>query len=291
VLLLFNLRIVKVVLASCPVFRLDYTVDYKMRLEECTVGLNLLLSILLVVLHSADSGHQRGVKQYTLQYSLCLEPLGRGPASGSSTCTTLATSQLFVLADTTAGTRTVVIRAKELLVNGSSVGSETFGARAEDGGALVDYHVSAHVPPVLKDVFRRLCQVLLDPSAAEDASSSFLQCRETSSERTDASWRTVKECESPPDPRAGVLYDTFSLTADHKAEWRAEGSGPVLSRWRLAESLRHAVNLRPDFGERVETLLELLEVEKEEEQVVEEEFSLQHVDLFRNVFLSLIMML
>jgi hypothetical protein len=194
------------------------------------------------------------------------------------------------LADTTAGTRTVVIKAKELLINGSSVGSETFGARAEEGGALVDYHVSAHVSPVLKDVFRRLCQVLLDPSAVEDASSSFLQCRETSSERTGASWRTVRECESPPDPRAGVLYDTFSLTAAHKAEWRAEGSGPVLSRWRLAESLRHAVNLRPDFGERVETLLELLEVDGEKEEE-EEEFSLQHIDLFRNVFSPLIMML
>jgi hypothetical protein len=262
-----------------------------MRLENCTAGLNLLLSVLLAVLHSADSGHQRGVKQYTLQYSVCLEPLGSGPASGISTCTTLATSQLFVLADTTSSTRSVVIRAKELLVNGSSVGSETFGAQAEDGGALVDYHVSAHVSPVLKDVFRRLCQVLLDPSAAKDAPPSFLQCRETSSERTDASWGTVRECDSPPDPRAGVLYDTFSLTADHKAEWRAEGSGPVLSRWRLAESLRHAANLRPDFGERVETLLELVEVEKEEEQLGEEEFSLQHVDLFRNVFFSLIMML
>jgi hypothetical protein len=261
-----------------------------MRLEECTAGLNLLLSIMLVLLHSADSGHQPGVKQYTLQYSLCLEPLGRGPASGSSTCTTLATSQLFLLADTTAGTRSVVIRAKELLVNGSSVGSETFGARAEEGGALVDYHVSAHVSPVLKDVFRRLCQVLLDPSAVEDASSSFLQCRETSSERTGASWRTVRECESPPDPRAGVLYDTFSLTADHTAEWRADGSGLVLSGWRLAESLRHAANLRPDFGERVETLLELLEVDGEKEEE-EEEFSLQHIDLFRNVFSPLIMML
>jgi hypothetical protein len=251
-----------------------------MRLEACTAGLNLLLSVLLILLHSADSGHQRGVKQYTLQYSLCLEPLGRGPASGSPTCTTLATSKLFVLADTTAGTRTSVIKAKELLVNGSSIGSETFGARAEVGGALVDYHVSAYVSPALKDVFRRLCQVLLDPSAVEDVPPSFLQCRETSSERTDASRRTVRECESLPDPRAGVLYDTFSLTADHKVDWQAVGSGPVLSGWRLAESLRHAANLRPDFGERVETLLELLEVDREE-QVGEEEFSLQHVDLFR----------
>jgi hypothetical protein len=261
----------------------------RMRLEECTAGLNLLLSILLVLLHSADSGHQPGVKQYTLQYSICLEPLGRGLASGSSTCTTLATSKLFVLTDTTAGTRSVVIRAKELHVNGSSVGSEIFGARADEGGALVDYHVSAHVSPVLKDVFRRLCQVLLEPLEADDASTSFLQCRETSSERTDASWRTVRECESPPDPRAGVLYDTFSLTTDYKAKWRAEGSCPVLSGWRLAESLRHAANLRPDFGERVETSLELVEVEKEEE-VGEEEFSLEYVDLFRNVFFSLIMM-
>jgi hypothetical protein len=160
----------------------------------------------------------------------------------------------------------------------------TFGARLVADNAP-EFYVPANLkPPLLRDLFYRLSQLLLfadNSNEPLDAGADFLACVETVSTRTATAQRAVLQCVSRPPAKSGVLYDMYSLTSERETAWGGEG-GAQLSGLHLSESLRHTSNLRPAFGEVISTRLELTAGKEDVlEPTKDVEFSLENIPVYR----------
>ena len=257
----------------------------------------VLVAILVPGAAGGNNNNGRLVQRYSLRYSLCIEQLSEAASSDRpSSCLTLTSTSLHssLSTDATGTTRTLVVRAQDVSLNdvvftssssssSSSSSPLTFGA-VSVAGKTPDYYVPADLEPeFLRDVWVRLCQYFLFPDGVkQQEDEDFLHCTETVDTRDATSRRTVRHCVNRPPLSAAAsgLYNLYSLTSEREVVWR-DGERGLLAGLRVAETLRHASNLRPEFGERVVTRFELTGGEKVEEE--EEELSLENIDLYRKV--------